>query len=341
MLTALRRLPALSAPPNSPLPPRRTCVSTPLWGDPLFHLPHTEFDLLSRSRIDTVFSLGQAFVCALTTPPASWPNIHAFLFGPLDTHFASQGVTIYTLTRLIEKLPPSWLWACRWSLLPLTHHGVVTTLSTRLGWSIEDNHTPLSKYTVRLGTQILVHAADLDQERLAEFRIFCAAALGVDTAHEAAQAAACTLPYVLQRLWKLRWDNKHKEVLWRLIYNGLPTAARLHQTEARCTCGHTASPDRAHHYWDCPIALAVISTITAQLPMGTTVVRSHIWLCTPPTTSCNPDVWGVVCLCALGAMDHARRQLYLRTKEAAPTHTPPPDLTVHLGNRAVAHFGHY
>ena len=58
---------------------------------------------------------------------------------------------------------------------------------------------------------------------------------------------------LLRRLWRVRWENQHKEPFWRLVYNAIPTAARLHLDQP-CQCGAAAPADRHHHFWECPIA---------------------------------------------------------------------------------------
>ena len=37
-------------------------------------------------------------------------------------------------------------------------------------------------------------------------------------------------------LWRLRWDNAFKEVYWRLVCDGLPTAERMRQQDCGCVC---------------------------------------------------------------------------------------------------------
>ena len=60
-----------------------------------------------------------------------------------------------------------------------------------------------------------------------------------------------------------RGGNDMKEDFWRLFHNGFPTAGRLHASEQRCGAGCSAvSPGRMHHFWECPVAQAVVAVLT-------------------------------------------------------------------------------
>ena len=133
---------------------------------------------------------------------------------------------------------------------------------------------------------------------------------------------------LLQRLWRLRCDNGLKEPFWLLAHNGLPTAARL---QSSCKCGAAAPGDRLHHYWACPVAAAVLSSIAAAA--GGSIPRHAIWLCRAPA-GIYAGVWDLVCLAAVAAMDHGRRTLY------ALSTGPPPEapLSAIAGRSARARF---
>ena len=116
----------------------------------------------------------------------------------------------------------------------------------------------------------------------------------------------------LYSLWRLKWENLEKEVLWRLAVDGIAGANAYVQPRFRCRCcpGAAALDPRAHCFWDCPVALAVRHAIAAALLPATPVVsRASIWLCQPPQ-GVHIGVWRVVCLAALSAMEHGRRKLW-------------------------------
>ncbi len=132
-------------------------------------------------------------------------------------------------------------------------------------------------------------------------------------------------------MWSLRWDNHFKEVFWRLIYDGLPTAARLHQ-DRPCVCGQGPRPDRLHHFWTCPVAAAVVQVITNKL---SPTQRPHLscyalWLAVPPP-GLHSGVWCVVSLAAIVAMNSARRM------QAHP-HLRHPLTLSSLTSHAIARF---
>jgi hypothetical protein len=138
----------------------------------------------------------------------------------------------------------------------------------------------------------------------------------------------------MRRLWRLPWENGRKEVFWRLAYDALPTAARLHRDQPR-ECGAGPRPDRHHHFWACPVAQAVVAAVQAELaaaappPAGqpAPLVPANIWLArTPP--GLDAGVWGVVCLAAVEAMDRGRRSLAAaalrRKREQQPSSSSSP-----------------
>ena len=140
------------------------------------------------------------------------------------------------------------------------------------------------------------------------------------------------LPALFEQLWRLRWDNCVKEVFWRLVYDGLPTAARQHR-HFSCACD-TPSPDRLHHFWECPIARVVVSVLVSRTPRVSVLPRSAVWLCVAPVGQ-HAQAWAVVSLCALAAMERGRRVMYRRLCEGQ---SPCPTLVTSLQRHAVARF---
>jgi hypothetical protein len=125
---------------------------------------------------------------------------------------------------------------------------------------------------------------------------------------------------LLPSLWSLPWENNQKEVLWRLATDGVQGVnSRL---PFECPCCLVLSPacdPRLHCFWECPVALAVRAALQATLATLTTqpIHRASLWLCAPrPSPTLDAEVWRVVCLAALSAMDHGRRQGW-RLKYAA------------------------
>ena len=113
-----------------------------------------------------------------------------------------------------------------------------------------------------------------------------------------------------------------------------PTAARMH-LESPCPCGTSdPSPGREHHYWDCPVAQAVIESFETALAPCPGFQMSHLWVpCAPHGV--HGGVWQLVCLAAVAAMDAGRKRLYAIS---LTPHAYPPDLTAACGRYAAAKF---
>ena len=137
--------------------------------------------------------------------------------------------------------------------------------------------------------------------------------------------AASQLQSHMRWLWRLRWDNKYKEILWRLTVNGVP-AAGGHDISFKspCVCGwvgpRTTGPGanaqasafalRAHAFWECPVAKAVIGELARALP-GHEIRCRHVWLLSPPTDAgLHGTVWAVVAMTALSAIARGRAMLW-------------------------------
>jgi hypothetical protein len=171
---------------------------------------------------------------------------------------------------------------------------------------------------------------------------------GPPMAAQPAVTPASTVPAVLARLWPIRWEREHKETLWRLAIDGVPLPGNTHlhrMQPEQCGCGgyggsgpQSCSP-RAHHFWECPVAKAVVAQIAAHVPGP--ISRAHVWLAEAPA-GVQQCVWDVVALAALAAMERARAGLRAVAGPAAmgtgvavgaaeaeaapqPQQQPPPD----------------
>ncbi|PRW56997.1 ERD4-related membrane [Chlorella sorokiniana] len=245
----------------------------------------------------------------------------------VERHVAAERVAL-----LVDALPPGWVSAAQSAADQLAAGGVqppaqpdaLAAMIPCLAWRRSAAAAPLTLRTfrVREGTALLT--APLRRRRLQSyFTPFAVEAAGA--AHDGSGQEVAAL---LQRLWRLRCDNGLKEPFWLLAHNGLPTAARL---QSSCKCGAAAPGDRLHHYWACPVAAAVLSSIAAAA--GGSIPRRAIWLCRAPA-GIYAGVWDLVCLAAVAAMDHGRRTLY------ALSTGPPPEapLSAIAGRSARARF---
>jgi hypothetical protein len=220
------------------------------------------------------------------------------------------------LAALVNSIPMSWKTAVQSAtaaellLAPSSESVWCEKLAPRLGWRRANGRTvPLKKATVKLLTELQV--ATSGQARAAKQSAFLGmACLNLPPLQ---QAQRDELLRLLQAAWVLKWDNHRKEVLWRLMLDALPTAERMHHTQEACACG-VVCPGRLHHYWECPVAQAVVTVLRDQLHMcgvQVDVYRPHVWLARSPCTLVHAGVWLVVALAALLAMDKGRKLLYV------------------------------
>ena len=206
-----------------------------------------------------------------------------------------------------------------------------------LQWHTTQGHLSLSSksFTVRRVT-----ALQLSSERAARqaawLQYACSAVSLASTSLPApdpspqANHLIQDLPSRINEVWRLRWDNKWKEIWWRLLLHGVPGAGGHGIAWARgsaCACGWRAAnaagcevralQQREHVFWTCPHAQAVVDVLVENLPPGTTVLPKHVWLLVPPCPNMNERVWWVVCLCSLNSVRKLRYDLSQDLKEQA------------------------
>ena len=342
-------LAAVPAQPIGPAPLEEAgpwCWAAPLWGNPLLRSPafpdgiDWDFADVAAARVGTVGDLlaAQAAVAAHLGSAAAYAH---HVWGPRFHHygpFADRHHATDRLAQLAAALPPAWVAAAggagaavaAGALAPPAAADAMAAITGRLGWTVprEPEPVPLAAITVRAATAVQRVPAERQRqaERLAPFA-------------EACGGTPDRLREAFARLWRLPWENKHKEPFWRLVYNAFPTAARLH-LDRPCACGGGGPrPDRTHNFWDCPVAAAVRGCIDAALaeaqPGAAPVTRSRVWLPASPA-GVYAGVWDVVCLAALAAMDKGRRLMAAAFFDPAP---PPPAALVARSIRAArAHF---
>jgi hypothetical protein len=338
MWDGLRALPPLQqvAPPQ----PHAWCCAVPLWGNPLLRLPDgqplaSRFGDLAASSLRSIPALQAAHHQLQHLQPQQYTTaLRVQLFGwAAADAFLDLQRTRDQLAALLAALPAGWADAA-WAHLgssSVTEADALAVLRDSLGWQLGDTPIALPHFRVRHGTQLQLQQSGLQQERLQRFAAFEAlAAPGTPAVADGSEVAR-----LLPRLWQLPWENQHKEVYWRLVLNGLALASRMHGSGPQpCACGSPApQPDRRHHFWDCPVAAAVRSTLAAQLG-GQQPSRQQLWLMRHPA-GVHAGVWDAVCLAALAAMDGGRRQLAARLLQArqaadgpsSSRHPPPPPPT--------------
>eukprot|EP00887_Chlorella_sp_A99_P007506 scaffold2.g7506.t1 len=221
------------------------------------------------------------------------------------------------LDAAVVNLPPDILAAAQ-DAVPAALPGaaeVEAFLARRLGWMRGGQPVPLSGYRVRHGTAMLL--APAEAERRAKMTSLVTLALAEAPVAEPppgkVEAGLASLFGLLGQAWRVRWDNHYKETLWHLALNGLPVAARMAGADAvRCACGAaheaTGAPlGRAHHFWVCPVARAVVASLEAQLPLACRPLRRRALLLGEAPAGVHAGVWAIVCLAAVEALERSRR----------------------------------
>ena len=190
-----------------------------------------------------------------------------------------------------------------------------------LGWRLGRTCVSVASLTVKQATAMqLRHLAELRANYRRDF--VDSIALPTVRGNPAEVQVCCDAVVAAQKsLWRLRWDNAFKEVYWRLVCDGLPTAERMHQQDCGCVCGPVVGgqPGRRHHYWECPVAQAVVGVMQQQLVGWMSgALKPHHLLCMRcpepvqgaggvPGPVLHKGLWRVVCLAAVCAMDSSRK----------------------------------
>ena len=243
-----------------------------------------------------------------------------------------------SLTALHTCIPTAWLNppSPPPSFSPPCLPSFASILLSRLGWILPpppgrapglSKPTPvfLAKLQVKPGT--LLQLPPIQAARQAAWRQYVSLALPPVSHPRWVASRIRVFPCLFPKLWDLKWENKQKEVFWRLAVDGVAGASS--RTTFSCPCclvpqSASEGDARLHAFWSCPIAEGVRETLALVLaPLGGPhlLTRANLWLCVPPLTSApsssiHPEVWMVVCLAALSAMDHGRRQLWRLTRSA-------------------------
>jgi len=318
-LASLPRVSVLVAPATGPW-----CWAAPLWGNPLLRsaaypdgldYPFLDFAAAGVATVGHLLHLEAALGAA---PGAAAYRLVWAAQLRRSYAFADRYRTVERVSALFAALPVGWVAAARAAaadivarrMQPPQPADALAAMLPCIGWERVGGGrpVPLSAYTVRKGTALL--SAPQCARRLQRyFAPFAEAAAG-----DAGGGTPAEVQALLRRLWRVRCDNGIKETFWRLVHDGLPTAARLHLDRA-CLCGAPGPADRLHHYWGCPVARAVAGTISEAV--GAPVTRAAVWLARSPPAVYS-GVWDVVCLAAVAAMDHGRRLMYALGSGPAP-----------------------
>jgi len=130
-------------------------------------------------------------------------------------------------------------------------------------------------------------------------------------------------------VWQLKIENRFKQAWWQLTVNAIrhpnnqcmagATAAQRAQYQCGCGGGQCG---RMHHFWECDVAQAVYAEISEALSGTAHLCCPDVWLLEPPVHDppLQREVWWIVCLAALTAVEKGRTVLCALTRgPTAPT----------------------
>ena len=273
-----------------------------------------------------------------------------------DTAGAESALEL-EVAAMCQAIPKPWMTAARATLPAVTQpqghldpaaegspevEAAVRTLVARMGWpavahpmqqatAARNTGTPISvvgrNLTVKSATCLQLSAAFEEQRRRRHAYVTCAmgrSGEGAQGADLGITIALAGLEEAMQKLWSIKWENKHKEILWRLSVNGVRGAGGHDISLAHpCACGWSGPPTtpnanaqqsahawRAHYFWECPVAKAVVREMRAAVPATVEVTCANLWLLQPPNETVLAEVWAFVCMIALEAMDWGRRCMW-------------------------------
>ncbi len=359
MAAALAALPALQDVSAQALPTAPGwCAQVPLWGNvfavaqqPAAAAPRgLEAAFADVAALGTISTVGDAVaavrdVAGCTSAQQYQRGLWAFWFArhPMFTDLQHANARMSALWLALPQALKDPVAAALRGPQPLVAatscESVWLALRGRLGWPRRHGKpVTLAKATVRLLTQLQLGP----QEALVAQRHAAYLELASEGLPPQQAATHGELLAMLRRAWRLPWDNQRKELLWRVALDGVPNAQRMAMVGQPCTCG-VVGPGRRHHYWECPVAQAVVAAMQQQLPHPTQLQCVHVWLARPPHPALHKGVWLVVALAALLAMDHGRQRLYAwalppRPNQPAPRLPPAGREVVVASKAAVAYF---
>ena len=333
LLTAAQSLPPLEDVGLGGLAPGPWCGGMPLWGNPLLMQDGIglEHNFPGLTHLPCLATLGD--LLRLAANPGQLESAAPGSSRPRTGPPRAASHAVRQLAQLRDAIPAPWKEAAQ-AAAEAGH--VATTAAAwaemlpHLGWRGEHGKVMLlQRLRVRDATQLLCMGSEGPP---AQRRLKHAAFAELAGEPNGSEAVLLTL----RRLWHTPVLGRTKEPYWRLVYDGIPTAARMHMGHQTCPCG-AAPADRAHHFWSCLVAGAVRSTVlraaaSAGRPLQS-LRRGHLWLARPPQ-GINQGVWDVVALAAVAAMEKGRAFMVAEHLYASPPIPAGPALAARGGSRA-------
>ena len=251
MLSGIQAMPRARVIGDGMPVPGPWCLAAPLWGNPLLP-PALMGDEFKRQRSWPAFATIRDLI-------RKWKQV--WDEGVCAT--AMQMISIVERQHMIQaivcKLPSQWVAVALLADMSgstCSEEDALAAILPHVGWDTSSGPMPLTRLSVRAGTELQL--VGCEAERHALHIAFITEACGVPAGTlEGSDIAG--FKALLQRCWKLRWENKEKEALWRLAVDGIPDGHRWGAAIAEQPCGCGGSPARRlHHFWECRVAKAVV-----------------------------------------------------------------------------------
>lgn len=244
----------------------------------------------------------------------------ALMPGHMRTLVEDRGAALALVTQLHDAIPVAWRDLCMHTsaaAIALAAPSAVSVVVGRLGWRLpvpppaapgaEGGGTLLTGLSVRMATALQL--GGIMEARHAAHETYVRVATGEE---EVSPGAVASFVSTLGDAWQLKWENGQKEALWRLAVDGVNSVTSRTARSWSCPCCPAiAQEPRLHCFWHCPVAEAVTQEILTSMPANCPpLARASVWLCRFASEAIHPGVWLVVCMAALSAMEHGRRQLW-------------------------------
>ncbi|KAH7617816.1 hypothetical protein NADE_000021 [Nannochloris sp. 'desiccata'] len=363
ILQAVATLPVATVLDESEWQPGPWCHVMPLWGNPMLQsdtgkggYEFSEAGCYFREcPWQTLGELLKARTQIQQWSQQEWQQ-HGSTFATYIGYYGlgtQRGDALEKIEEFLNYLnKPAWILAAEAAESALVLAGqplpdqaaVVDKLCKSIGWKVGNRSYTPENLTVKIATTLVTQPpypkAPLHPNwlhpRSREFRDF-ALQIGGGLSKDKVVAT-------LGRLWILPIDNSHKEIVWRLALDGLPTIQRLHRPTQVCGCGGAVgdAAGRQHVYFNCAAIRPIIDSIEQQLqdewalpPQAPSLQCHHLWMAVRPTEAIHQGIWDVVCISALKAMDSTRAGLFKRQFAGAQPRTA---LAASVGVRACAQF---
>ena len=289
MYNGLRSLPHMVDVCGVPLELGDWCYAAPLWGNPLLPASLMGEDLALLRSVPGMKCCGDMLTHGHN-------QLRAVLFlWHLGVRFFSEQAKRENIQMglAISRIPQDWIAAATaahakvaaGTILMPTLSDALAVILPRLGW--HHNRPGRAPRTIHLmGLSVrdatALQLGNSDGLRLRMHTLFINEAYGRAGETPLDQESHRALLKILGWCWSLEWENKQKEIFWRMAIDGVQDGHRWASLARQgCACGGHV-PRREHYFWSCPVAQAVVGAVEGCCPGHPTLSKVNLWLMPPP-----------------------------------------------------------